>query len=62
MGGQLSIVQSTNCNGLCVQTFRDLMESEDLLEEDMEDEEPPNKANDIVSTNVSQITTSFNYP
>lgn len=52
----LCIARSTACsnyNGLCAQTFRDLMESEDLLEEDMGDEEPPNEANDAVSTELT---------
>ena len=38
-----------NRNGVYVQTFRDLMESEELLEEDIEDEMPLHKANDVVS-------------
>ena len=38
-----------NRNGVYVQTFRDLMESEELLEEDIEDETPLHKANDVVS-------------
>ena len=50
MGGKLYYSDCcSNRNGIYVQTFRDLMESEELLEEDREDEMLPHEANDVVS-------------